>query len=66
MSLIQMTGSAEVIFTRVGPGKLFALAFAVLLLLVVLIIMRLLLVGRENGGSTSTSLKSLVDFGRRG
>lgn len=38
MSLVQTMGSAEVVFIRIGPGRLFALAFAILPLLIGLLI----------------------------
>lgn len=64
MSLVRTSGSAEVFFMRIGPGKLFALAFAMLPLLVGIIITSMLFTAtRDVGGLKSTSLRDLVKLG---
>ena len=42
ISLIQSTGSAEVVFMRIGPGKLFALAYPFIPFIVGLVMVKLL------------------------
>jgi hypothetical protein len=64
MSLVHTTGSAEVVFTRIGPGKLFALAFAILPLLVGVIVTSLMFTVKNNeSGLKSNSLRDLVKLG---
>jgi hypothetical protein len=64
MSLIKSTGSAEVVFTRVGSGKEFALVYAMVpLLLGFIMALMLIRTARKTDGYKSTSLQDLVRLG---
>lgn len=64
MSLVESTGSAEVVFMRVGSGKTFAIVFAMVPLLLGLWMCGMVVrVERERGGYKCTSLLDLVRLG---